>query len=219
MTALQKPTQESVVASIVRVQYHHWEDTQFVSCLVERDDGFHAHGFHNPIDPADFNLEESQRLAYAGAVATLYGLAVSGFFERRAMLAGAQDVLDRCGVSGDDLAKVPAEAPRVVPAVGAEVIMRVQKDSGTFRAGTELAGVVTRTTAKAPKEPGAQFGVAITVWMPKPVEGEAYVLARDWSEVELVDRPMTNAEKAQVAAISKRLAEEYRAERSRHAQR
>lgn len=114
MTALQKPTQESVVASIVRVQYHHWEDTQFVSCLVERDDGFHAHGFHNPIDPADFDLEESQRLAYAGAVATLYGLAVSGFFERRAMLAGAQDVLDRCGVGSDDLVSSAPEVKHFV---------------------------------------------------------------------------------------------------------
>ncbi len=103
MTALQKPTQESVVASIVRVQYHHWEDTQFVSCLVERDDGFRAHGYSNPIDATEFDLEEGKRLAYAGAVANLFAFAVSGFFERRAMLAGAQDVLDRCGVSGDDL--------------------------------------------------------------------------------------------------------------------
>ncbi|APQ14708.1 hypothetical protein BJP27_24360 (plasmid) [Pseudomonas oryzihabitans] len=85
------------------MQFHHWEDTQFVSCLVERDDGFLAHGYSSPIDPADFDLEEGQRRAYASAVANLFAFAVSGFFERRAMLAGAHDVLDRCGVSGDDV--------------------------------------------------------------------------------------------------------------------
>lgn len=277
MTALQKPTQESVIASIVRVQFHHWEDTQFVSCLVERDDGFRAHGFHNPIDAADFNLEESQRLAYAGAVATLYGLAVSGFFERRAMLAGAHDVLDRCGVGSEDVSaprfgvvmpdadtqdlydrftavldksqplpewppvtqeqreelrrlmgghlvdKVapagPFEYPEtpyvqvkngtltvnsyfcgkpsgeVGPAVGSGVIVRMP-ESFKYPKGAEVVGVVKR----GPQCPGS-MGVEIAIDSPGRFSAATSIYANQWSQLDLVERPFTEAEGIRLGVI------------------
>lgn len=285
MTALQKPTQESVIASIVRVQFHHWEDTQFVSCLVERDDGFRAHGFHNPIDAADFDLEESQRLAYAGAVATLYGLAVSGFFERRAMLAGAHDVLDRCGVGGEDLSgpgvikvsptatpeqilefgravlrdkqplplpelqpvtqeqrenlrrllgghlmdkvqpagpfEYPAPAsvqvvdgkltvtgvfmpaPVITPAIGSAVIVRMP-ESFHFPEGAEVIGIVVRDTGTG--EPSA-IEIAIAFAPGRYLSSSIY--ASTWSQLELVDRPLTEEEAGHVAALRKRLGADH----------
>lgn len=233
MTALQKPTQESVVASIVRVQYHHWEDTQFVSCLVERDDGFHAHGFHNPIDPADFDMEESRRLAFAGAVATLYGLAVSGFFERRAMLAGAHDVLDRCGVGGEDL-NAPAAISLAPEATRAHVeeLQRILAD-GKGAQMTVMPAPANNVTA-APAigdaviircrkgngtfrtgteltgvvvQPSYGQRVEIAAWFPMPVGEIACMTAESWSELDVVTRPLTEVEEVRVSAIRRKLAE------------
>lgn len=279
MTALQKPTQESVIASIVRVQFHHWEDTQFVSCLVERDDEFRAHGYSNPIDASEFDLEEGKRRAYASAVANLFAFAVSGFFERRAMLAGAHNVLDRCGVGSEDVSaprfgvvmpdaatqelydrligpldnrpplpewqsptqeqrenlgrllgshlmdkvqpagpfEYPAPAhiqvvdgkltvtgvfkpaPVITPAIGSAVIVRMP-ESFRFPEGGELIGVVTQDTGL-----GESAAIKIAVHLSGRGAVCSEVCASTWSQLELVDRPLTEEEAGQVAKLRKSL--------------
>lgn len=102
---MHKPTPESVAASIKSIQFHRWEGTTFVSCLVERDDGHMEDGYSRPIDSADFDLELGQRAAHRKAMDKMFDKAIAEYRSSCAMLAGAQSVLNRRGVGSEDLTR------------------------------------------------------------------------------------------------------------------